>query len=201
VVLLPIFRKEEDERKVMEYTRSLADALTARTYNGSRIRVEIDDRDTGGARAWDWIKKGIPLRAEIGPRDMEKDCVFLGRRDEAPGKKVSLGREDFISTIDTILDDIQNNLFNRALAFKRANTVEIDDTEAFKTLFTSPDENSIHGGFAMAHWCGSAECEAKIKEDLSVTIRCIPFDSKTEQGSCICCGNASGRRVLFAKAY
>ncbi|ACN14340.1 ProS [Desulforapulum autotrophicum HRM2] len=201
VVLLPIARKEEDQRKVMEYTRSLADALAVRTYHGSRIRVEIDDRDTGGARAWDWIKKGIPLRAEIGPRDMENDCVFLGRRDEAPGKKVSLPREDFINTIDTILDDIQNNLFNRALAFKRENTIEIDDTEEFKALFTAPDENSIHGGFVMAHWCGAAECEAKIKEDLSVTIRCIPFDSKTEQGRCICCGNASGRRVLFAKAY
>ncbi len=201
VVLLPIFRKEEEQRKVMEYTQSLADALAARTYNGSRIRVEIDDRDTGGARAWEWIKKGIPLRAEIGPRDMENDCVFLGRRDEAPGKKVSLGREDFINTIDTILEDIQKNLFNRALAFKRVNTVEIDDAETFEALFTAPDENSIHGGFAMAHWCGAAECEAKIKASLSVTIRCIPFDSKTEQGSCICCGNASGRRVLFAKAY
>lgn len=201
VVLLPIFRKEEERTKVMEYTRNLAHALTNRIYDGLRIRVEIDDRDTGGARAWDWIKKGIPLRAEIGPRDMDNDSVYLARRDQSPGAKTSLSRENFISTIDTILDDIQKNLFNRALAFREANTVEIDDPIEFKTLFASPDENSIHGGFAMAHWCGAAECEAKIKDDLSVTIRCIPFSSNTEHGTCICCGKASGRRVLFSKAY
>ena len=96
---------------------------------------------------------------------------------------------------------MQKNLFNRALAFREENTVVIDDPVEFKALFTSPDENSIHGGFAMAHWCGSAECEAKVKDELSVTIRCIPFSSNTEQGTCICCGKASGRRVLFAKAY
>lgn len=201
VVLLPIFRKEEDRTRVMEYTRNLSHALTNRIYGGSRIRVEIDDRDTGGARAWDWIKKGIPLRAEIGPRDMDNDSVYLARRDQKPGEKASISREDFISTIDTILEDMQKNLFNRALAFREENTVVIDDPVEFKALFTSPDENSIHGGFAMAHWCGSAECEAKVKDDLSVTIRCIPFSSNTEQGTCICCGKASGRRVLFAKAY
>jgi len=201
VVLLPIIRKEEERRKVMEYTESLADALKSRMYHGSSIRVEIDDRDTGGARAWDWIKKGIPLRAEIGPRDMENDSIFLGRRDMGPDKKVALKREEFISTIGQVLDEIQSTLFNRALAFRKANTIEIDKTDAFKEFFTAPGENVIHGGFAMSHWCGSAECEARIKDDLSVTIRCIPFDSKTEQGHCIWCGNASGRRVLFAKAY
>ncbi len=201
VVLLPIIRKEEERRKIMDYTRSLADALENRMYHGARIRVEIDDRDTGGARAWEWIKKGIPLRAEIGPRDMANDSVFLGRRDMTPRDKVGLKREELINTIDQMLDEIQDTLFNRALAFRKANTVEIDDPETFKAYFKSPGENVIHGGFAMAHWCGSAECESKIKEDLSVTIRCIPFDSKTEQGNCVCCGNASGRRVLFSKAY
>eukprot|EP00828_Plagiopyla_frontata_P037786 TRINITY_DN49606_c0_g1_i1.p2 TRINITY_DN49606_c0_g1~~TRINITY_DN49606_c0_g1_i1.p2 ORF type:complete len:116 (+),score=20.13 TRINITY_DN49606_c0_g1_i1:114-461(+) len=106
-----------------------------------------------------------------------------------------------LSSSSAASDVYKRQLFNRALAFKKANTIEINETEQFKQFFTAPNESTIHGGFAMAHWCGAAECEAKIKEELSVTIRCIPFDSKTEQGNCICCGNASGRRVLFAKAY
>jgi len=200
VVLLPIVRKEEEKRKIMEYTHGIADALRNRRYHDRKIVVEIDDRDTGGARGWDWIKKGIPVRVEIGPRDMENDSVFVGRRDRKPNEKQAIKREPFVNGIEDLLDDIQDTLFNRALAFKKKHTHDIDTKDEFYKFFTSHD-NSIHGGFVMSHWCGSGECEAKIKKDLSVTIRCIPFESRTEQGNCICCNGLSSRRVLFAKAY
>jgi prolyl-tRNA synthetase len=200
VVLIPIVRKPDEKRQIMEYSQSIADALSAKEYAGRKLIVEIDDRDIGGARGWDWIKKGIPVRAEIGPRDMENDSVFMGRRDKSPKEKESLKREEFINKIIDILDDIQNNMYNKAVAFRKENTHEIDEQKQFYEFYTPKDEG-IHGGFVHAHWCGSAKCEEKIKKDLSVTIRCIPFSSRTEQGKCICCGSTSSRRVLFAKAY
>ncbi|MBF0203116.1 MAG: proline--tRNA ligase [Desulfamplus sp.] len=201
VVLLPIFRNDEEKVAVMEYTHSLARELKQVIYHDRKVVVEIDDRDTGGARGWDWIKKGIPVRAEIGPKDIEKDSVFAGRRDKSPKEKKAIKRSDFVNDMVSILDDIQNNLFNRALEFRNTNTVEMDDKKKFYDFYTSSSETKIHGGFVMAHWCGSKDCEAKIKEDLSVTIRCIPFDSKEEKGQCIYCNRDSGKRVLFAKAY
>jgi len=200
VVLIPIIRKPDEKRKIMEYTQSIADALSAKDYAGRRLVVEIDDRDIGGARGWEWIKKGIPVRAEIGPRDMDNDSVFMGRRDKSPQEKESLKREDFINKISDILDDIQNNMYNKAVAFRNENTHEIDEQKEFYEFYT-PKDKGIHGGFVHAHWCGSAKCEEKIKKDLSVTIRCIPFSSRTEQGKCICCNSTSSRRALFAKAY
>ncbi|MFH1155058.1 MAG: proline--tRNA ligase [Pseudomonadota bacterium] len=200
VVLLPIIHSEDEKRRIMEYTQSLADALRARQVFGRPIVVEIDDRDMGGARGWEWIKKGIPVRVEIGPRDMAKDSVFVGRRDQGGGEKKAMKRDVFLNSIEAILVEIQQNLYDRALAFRRDNTLEINANKAFYEFFTA-DENTIHGGFVMAHWCGNDACEAKIKADLSVTIRCIPFDASLEQGGCICCGSPSSRRVLFAKAY
>lgn len=201
VVLLPIFRNDEEKASVMEYTQSLARELRQVIYHDRKIVVEIDERDTGGARGWDWIKKGIPLRAEIGPKDMEKDSVFAGRRDKSPKEKSAIKRSDFVNGIVNVLDDIQNNLFQRALDFQKKNTFEMDDKKEFYDFYTSSSETRIHGGFVMAHWCGSKDCEAMIKEDLSVTIRCIPFDNKEQKGKCIYCDAQSNKRVLFAKAY
>ena len=109
-------------------------------------------------------------------------------------------REDFIDKITDILENMQDNYFHRAASRRKENTFEIDDKNKFYKLYkkTSGFNN---GAFVMSHWCGSQECEETIKKDLSVTIRCIPFDSPTEEGKCICCNNSSSRRVLFAKAY
>ena len=203
VVLLPIIRKLKDRPKVMEFTESLAKELKEKFYGLRRVEVEIDDRDIGGARGWDWIKKGIPLRVEIGPRDIAENSVFVGRRDQAHNNKTSLERNRFVAEITTILDEIQKNLFERAVSFKRQHTIKIDETDGFKEFFTpeNHEKPEIHGGFALSHWCGSDECESRIKEDLSVTIRCIPFDIENEKGECIYCGRPSTNRVVFAKAY
>ena len=203
VVLLPIFRKPEERTVVMEFTEKLSNELKQIFYHNRRIEVEVDTRETGGARGWDWIKKGIPLRVEIGPRDIAQDSLFVGRRDQGHREKKSVKREEFIKTINDILDEIQANLFERALAFQKDNTVLIDTKKEFYNFFTPEniDKPEIHGGFALSHWCGSEKCESQIKTDLSVTIRSIPVDAEEEYGKCVCCGKSSDKRVVFAKAY
>jgi prolyl-tRNA synthetase len=203
VVLLPIIRKPDDRGKVMDYVAKLAASLREIGYAGGDLVVEIDDRDIGGARGWDWIKKGIPIRVEIGPRDIAEDSVFVGRRDKSHRDRNAMPREAFIAQVTAILDDIQDSLFQRACRFREANTRRVDDRGEFSDWFTPHDTKKpeIHGGFAMSHWCGDGACETKIKEDLNVTIRCIPLAAEKEMGACICCGKPSPVRVVFAKAY
>ena len=203
VVLLPILKKPAENEAIMAYTRELAARLEKVSYHGNPLRVEIDDRTIGGARNWDWIKKGIPLRVEIGPKDMAAGAVFLARRDMDRKQSRSISRDRFTEEVVDILDDIQKNLFEKARAFRDANTMDIDDGEAFTAFFTpkNPEKPEIHGGFARSHWCGDGDCEEAIKNRLNVTIRCIPFDGNEETGACIECGKPSGKRVLFAKAY
>ena len=203
VVLLPIIRESKDRELVMDFTEKLARELKDKSYHHRRIDVEIDDREIGGARGWDWIKKGIPLRVEIGLRDIAENSVYVGRRDKAPNEKRAFKRDQFVAEITQILDEIQENIFQRALAYRKAHTIDIEDRKTFYDYFTPQDEDKpeIHGGFAVSGWCGSEECELKIKEDLAVTIRCIPFESEHVKGRCICCDKPSDGQVIFAKAY
>jgi len=203
VVLMPIIKKPESRDMVMDFTHALAKELSEQYYHGRKIGVEIDDRETGGSRGWDWIKKGIPVRVEIGPKDIAQNSVFVGRRDKEPTKKESIPRDQFIKTIPLILDEIQKNLFDQALRFRHENTRQIDSKEDFHAFFTppNPERPEIHGGFAYTHWCGNQECEERIKTDLGVTIRCIPLNAEKETGRCIACGDKSTQQVVFAKAY
>ncbi len=205
IVLLPIIRGPDDQQKVMDYTESLAKELREKDYHHRKLSVEIDNRDIGGARGWDWIKKGIPIRVEIGPRDIDENAVFVARRDKPHREKMSIKRDRFIAEAPEILDEIQQSLFDQALAFREEHTRTIDTNKAFYKFFTPKNQKKpeIHGGFALAPWCGSDECENKIKQDLKVTIRCIPLNNSdtTEAGQCICCQNPSKRRVIFSKAY
>jgi prolyl-tRNA synthetase len=203
VVLMPIIRKPEDRTTVMAYVESLAKELRNKFYHHRPLEVEIDDREIGGARGWEWIKKGIPLRVEIGPRDITDDSVYVGRRDKGHRDKTSVKRDRFVGEVTDILDEIQQNLFERALLFRKAHSINIDDKKEFYEFFTpkNSEEPEIHGGFALSHWCGKDRCELKIKNDLSVTIRCIPLSGPSEKGECIYCGGPSRGRVVFAKAY
>ncbi len=203
IVLLPIIRKDKDRDAVMAYTESLARELRAQHFHHQPVRVQIDTRDIGGARGWDWIKKGIPLRVEIGPRDMANNAVFVGRRDKGHRDKTAMARDEFVAGIASLLDEIQQNLFDRAKAFQQQHTTQIDDRQTFIDYFTpaNTDKPEIHGGFALAHWCGKDACEAEVKNDLTVTIRCIPLDSPDEPGVCVYCGQPSAKRVVYAKAY
>ncbi len=200
VVILPIFKKGGDNKAVMESAKALKAELETKSFDGIDVTVEIDSRDIGGARGWDWVKKGIPVRIELGPRDIENNSVFMARRDLPISEKTSMNRDEFVAGIGDILSNIQKNLFDKALAYQKDNTRLIDDKQEFYDLFQKASGLN-NGAFVMSHWCGKGQCEEKIKEDLSVTIRCIPFDAKEEKGHCICCGEDSGKRVLFAKAY
>jgi prolyl-tRNA synthetase len=127
----------------------------------------------------------------------------VARRDLPHKSKNAMPRAQFIAEVNELLDAMQTNLFERAKAFQADNTRTIDDKDDFYTYFTprNKEKPEIHGGFALSHWCGGADCEARIKEDLTVTIRCIPLGGPQETGSCLFCGAPSSKRVVFAKAY
>lgn len=202
VVIIPIIRAAEDEAAVLEYCTQLQKELRAQSYDGRPVEVILDKRDiNNGEKGWQWVKKGIPLRVEVGPRDIQSGSVFVGRRDRE--KKEGMPKAQFVAEVANILTDMQNGLFQRALAFRAANTREIDTREAFTEYFTPKNEEKpeIHGGFAMCHWCGGDACEAAANE-IKVTIRCIPFDyEQGGAGKCIFCGKESKGRVVFAKSY
>ena len=206
VVIVPIFRNDEEKPRVIEYCRSVAQELRAQKYADRSVGVLVDEREErGGEKVWHWIKKGVPIRLEIGPRDMEKDALFVGRRDKAPKDKQSVPRTEFVATIAATLQDIQDGLLSRARAFRREHTKQIDTRDEFYAYFTSPPvpENQptpIHGGFAMTHFSGDVELEQRIRDELSVTVRCIPLE-RGEPGICPFTGKPSAKRVVWAKAY
>ena len=152
---------------------------------------------------WEWIKKGVPLRVEIGPRDLEKNSVEVSRRDQEVKAKESMPLEEFAARAPEILTSIQDGLYARAKKFRDANTRVIDSKKDFYDFFTPKNaaKPEIHGGFALAHWNGSREIEEQIKNDLKVTIRAIPLDDSSEPGKCIFTGGPSARRVIWAKSY
>lgn len=204
VVILPVLHKAESASAVMEYCAKLRQALTELSYDGQPLRVELDKRDLrGGEKRWQWIKKGIPLTIEVGPRDIAADSVFVGRRDKAPGDRESMSRAELLQRTPGILEDMQHQLLQRALEFRRANTCEIDDCGQFKAFFTpaNADKPEIHGGFAYARWGGDAADEDNLAKTLKVTIRCLPLEGGEDSGPCIWTGKPARGRALFAKAY
>jgi prolyl-tRNA synthetase len=201
VVLLPIYRSDEDRSKVLEYCESLKRELEAQIYSGENVRVLLDNRDIrGGDKNWQHIKKGVPLRAEIGPRDIEKNGVFLARRDT--GEKTGVDRNEFVANISKTLEEIQNGLFQRALQLRKENTRTIDNLDEFRDYFTpkNSEKPELHGGFAMCHWCEDPAVDEVLKE-LKVTIRCVPLEGDGETGTCLFTGKPSSGRAVFAKAY
>ncbi|HRP64212.1 MAG TPA: proline--tRNA ligase [Phycisphaerales bacterium] len=207
LVIIPVLHKAENPDAIMNYCAKLADDLRVLPYHGRRLEIEIDNRDMrGGDKVWSWIKKGIPLRLEVGPRDMAEDSVFLGRRDKPHNEKQGIKREDFKANVLNMLDEIQNGLLARARAFRESHTRIIDSKDEFYAFFTAPGKEQgeaapIHGGFAMAHWSGEAEVEAQVKAELGVTIRCVPLSGDDSPGKCVITGKPSARRVVWAKSY
>lgn len=198
VVILPIIRNEADREKIMAYCNETADMLRKQLYAGRGVEVVVDDRDiNAGEKGWSWVRKGIPVRVEIGPRDMEKNSVFVARRDKGPKEKYGQERGAFSDSIADLLEEMQQVLFERADAFRSEHTREIDTRDAFVRFFKEEG-----GGFVRAHWDGTEETEQKINDELSVTIRCIPFDYEADgAGRCVWSGRPSKGRVVFAKSY
>ncbi len=204
VVIIPITPKEESRAAVLEAAEALAASLREVSFHGSPIEVELDARDIGGGvKSWEWIKKGIPLRIEIGPRDLEQGTAAVSRRDRGHKEKAFLPMAEIPAGMPAVLDEIQDGLLERASAFRETHLKEIDSRDAFYAFFTpaNPSKPEIHGGFALTHWNGSAAVEELIKTDLKVTIRCIPFEDSPEPGICPFSGEPSRQRVIWAKSY
>ena len=203
VVIMPILFKAESREQVLEYCRNLRDELRSRTYDGRRIEVELDERDVrGGDKVWNWIKKGVPIRLEIGPRDIASDSVFMGRRDRSAREKESVPRARFLAEIPDLLQEIQDHLLERARALRARYTRIVNTREEFFEFFGAKgSEAGISGGFALAHWNGDEAIAVQMQKELSVTIRCIPVDDVGGAGTCIFTGEPSPRRVVWARAY
>ena len=191
----------------------LIEALRTKVYGGRVIEVEYDTRDLrGGDKTWQWIKRGAPIRLEVGPRDVAEGSVFMGRRDKGHKDKESMKLEDFVERVTDILQEIQDGLLARAKAFRKEHTHVIDTEEAFYEFFKSPETGDnetapIHAGFALTHFNGDPKLEERIKNDLAVTVRCIPVDGQRlcddegHPGTCPFTGEPSVKRVLWAKSY
>jgi prolyl-tRNA synthetase len=201
VVILPIYRNDEEKAQVMPYCATLERELASQTYAGEPVRVRIDNRDIrGGEKKWQWVKRGVPVRIEIGPRDIAGGKVAYSRRDIS-GKFDPPPKAEFVGRISKTLEEIQAALFQRALDAREAATVRIDSLPEFEKFFASKDEGRADtGGLAYCHFAESPEMEEKLKE-LKVTIRCVPLAGEDEPGKCIFTGQASERRGVFAKAY
>lgn len=190
VVIVPIYKSMEQLAQISETVRPMMEMLKKRG-----IRVKYDDRDSQrpGWKFAEYEMKGVPVRLAIGPRDIEQGTVELARRDTLEKKSVAM--EGIGDQIENLLVEIQQNIFNKALKFREENTFTADTYDEFKEILqTRP-------GFILAHWDGTKETEAIIKEETKATIRCIPFNSVAEPGKCILTGKPSERRVLFALSY
>jgi prolyl-tRNA synthetase len=191
LVIVPIFKNDEEKAGVMATARKIRAELV-----DANIRVTMDEREgfSPGFKFNDWEMRGVPLRMELGPKDVSKGSVVLARRDR-PGKegKSFVPQAGVAGVVGKTLAEIQESLHARALAFRNANTQEPTDYEGFKA--------AVEKGFALSYWCGGAACEEKIKQETKATMRCIPLEQSGAPGRCIYCGQAAKERAIFAKAY
>jgi prolyl-tRNA synthetase len=191
VVMIPIYKNDAEKAKIMEAAVRIFKSLKA-----AGLRIKLDDREevTPGFKYNDWEMRGVPLRVEVGPRDVEKGSVALARRD-MPGKdgKSIVSQDNLASTVAALLTEIQSSLLSRATAFRDAN---IHDPKTYDEL-----KHVVQDGWAFSWWCGSKDCEAKVKEDTKASTRNIPLDQPGGTGKCIVCGEKADTKVYFARAY
>src|SRR5690606_15444446 len=190
VVIVPIYKGMEELETISQTVRPLVGDLRAKG-----ISVKYDDRDTHkpGFKFNEYELKGVPIRLAVGPRDLLNGTYELARRDTL--QKESVRAQDVVSRVSSLLDEIQVNLYSKALDHRERHITEVDSYDEFKRLVEEK------GGFFLAHWDGSPETEERIKEETKATIRCIPLYGERQLGSCMVTGRPSAQRVLFAKAY
>jgi prolyl-tRNA synthetase len=209
VVILPIYRNDEESGPVIEYCNRLRAELTAQRYDEAPVRAQVDNRDLPRAdKKWQHVKRGVPILVEVGPRDIAGDTLMPKRRDEAGGeKKPAIARGEFVARVGGELAAMQKKLFDRALAHRTANTRTITKLDEFEAYFTpqNAEKPEMHGGFAICHVVEGPQTDA-ILGKLKVTIRCIPVADtpgfeQPQPGVCIFTGQPTTHRALFAKAY
>lgn len=189
VVIVPIYKSPEDLSAISEKIGLIVSGLKAA---GISVKYDDSDNQRSGWKFAEYELKGVPVRLAMGMRDVENGTIEVARRDTLT--KESLPFDRIVDKVRALLDEIQTNIYSRALEFRESNTYRIDNWEDFCARIEL-------GGFVEAHWDGTSKTEEQIKEKTKATIRCIPLDAKAEHGSCILTGRPSERRVLFAKAY
>jgi prolyl-tRNA synthetase len=190
VVIVPIYRAKDPKDEILAAARSVRDRLAS-----AGISVRLDDRENvnPGFKFAEWEMRGVPLRVELGPKDLQKRSVLCKRRPDRSKAFVSMdGVEEHVSRL---LDEIQNGMLTSARERRDASTHAVDSFDELRSRLDG------EGGFVLAHWCGRSECEERIQEETKATIRCIAFDQPAERGTCVRCDGESSRRVHFAKAY
>ena len=190
-VVIPIYRNDSEKRAVTEGVSGIAGKL-----RDAGIRTEVDDREgyTPGWKFNEWEMRGVPLRIEVGPREIAEEKLTCARRDAPTGAaRFSIPRDQVAEGVNRLLTEIQKSLYDQALAFRDSNIHEPRDYEQLKDI--------ARDGWAYAWWCGSAECEANIQEETKATARCIPLDQGAGKGKCIYCDKEAAERVYFARAY
>ncbi len=204
IAIIPFLMKEEDSEEILAFTETVAKRLRTMTYHDRKMVVAVDKRDMrSGEKNWDWIRKGIPIRLEIGMKEAAANQVTIARRDRGHKDKLVISLDELIDKLPGILDEMQNTYFAQAKKhIKEHIRSDILDFESFKSFFTpkNVDKPEIHGGFVHAKWCTSAICEDKAAEE-KVTIRCLPFEQSNSSGSCVICGKEAKIDAIFAKAY
>jgi len=187
IAIVPIWKSNEEKVKTIGVTKKLAKTI-------SNFSFVIDDRDLRPAwRYYEWERKGVPIRVEVGPRDVENNQAVLVRRDT--GEKIMISQDEFAARITEMFESIQQNLYDRAKQFRDENTRDVKSWDEFQKVVEH------QGGFIRAEWCGLAECEAEIKETTKATVRCIPSEENERHGICVHCGRPSRYKVFFAQAY
>lgn len=204
VVILPIVPKPELEKEVFAYAERLAADLRSNHYNGFPITVYVDKREKrGGEKSWEWVKKGVPVRIEVGPKDLESNSVTLLRRDKPVKEKKNIPLHTIIEELPKILDEIQNSYYQDALSYLNAHTHRnISTFEELKAFFASEEsgKGQKQKGFVLAKWCGDEATEEKLKE-IKVTIRCLPLKQSGTEGFCIITGKPATLDAVFARSY
>ncbi|MBL7662211.1 proline--tRNA ligase [bacterium] len=204
VVILPVIPKAESEAKVLEYAAKVEAALHGVSYAGDPLVSFVDRRDIrGGEKNWQWIKKGIPLRVEVGPRDADKNAAVIYRRDKGIKEKIEVSLEAMPELLPKLLTEIQATLYEQAQNHLATNLrTDINNFADFKAYFTAKQaaKPEIHGGFVRAKWSEDPASTALL-DDLKVTVRCLPLDQTGSEGKCVLTGKPATTEAIFAKAY
>ena len=193
IIIIPLIHKVENEENIMNYCKALNESFA------SDIRVDIDlQNKTPGEKIWKWVKKGVPIRLEIGQKEIEKNSVFMARRDLETSDKKLIDKDKFVNSAQSILENIQKNLFDKAKKFLLENSFQANSREEFYKFF---DKEEKQPGFISAYWIGDDETEKELKQKIKVTARCIPLSSKGKLGKCIFTGANDAKLTIFARAY
>jgi prolyl-tRNA synthetase len=202
VIIIPVFHKSTDSQAILNSCYELKEACAALHYGAEAIRVSVDNSDKrAGDKQWAWVKKGVPIRIEIGPQEYQNNTVSYRLRSEEPLEKHLCSRDEFLQQLPVYLETMQTHYFQKAQNLREENTREVHSKEEFYQVFSQDAKQPAIHPFVLAYWCEDDESEKAMKSDLQVTARCIPSNSQEKRGICIFSGKKDARLTLFARSY